>query len=145
MRRVITMLAGLVIGVAAGIAFAGDAVAPASCTVTNLRGEAQGYISSTYYFSDSTLRLTNCVLYSGTSTNSAVQGLDAVSIELKVGTASTNITYAGEAIVASNGTWWCDITVPTFVSVPYLQIKITDENTNSFIYPWKIIRTQTSL
>lgn len=145
MKRVVTILAGLMIGVVAGIALAGDVVEPASGTVTSLRSEAQGYLSSSYYFMGSTLRLTNCVIYAGTTTNSAVQGLDGVAIELKVGTAATNVTYAGTAIVASNGTWWCDITVPDFVTVPYLQIKVTDENTNSYIYPWKIIRTQTSL
>ena len=129
----------------AGLVQAGDAVTPASCTITNTRGDGVLYISGVTYYDDATLRLTNCVLYSGTSTNSDLQGLSNVTVEVSVGSTTTNIDYSATIQDATSGTWYCDIVVPSFVSVPFLQVKIEDENTNSYIYPWKKMLTQDSL
>jgi hypothetical protein len=41
--------------------------------------------------------------------------------------------------------WWCSITVPTNITYPYVQVKLTDENTNSYIYPLKTINTKAQL
>ena len=144
MKRTFGMMAALVIGM--GIpAMAVDEVVPASCAVTSLRGEAVAYISSTEFYQDSTLRLTNCVVYAGATTNSAVQGLDGVTITVSVGTSSTNVAYTGAAIVAADGTWWADVVVPSFVTASYLQVKLTDGSTNTYIYPWKGIRTKPAM
>jgi len=129
----------------AGFVQAGDAVTPASCTITNARGDGVEYISGTTYYDDTTLRLTNCVLYAGSSTNSDLQGLSNVTVAVSVGNTTTNADYSGTIQVATSGTWFCDIVVPSFVSVPYLQVKIEDEHTNSYIYPWKKMLTQGSL
>jgi len=143
MKRLSAMLImGLLVMATPGVA---SSVTPQSVTFTNIRDEAQAYCSETYYYQGTTLVLTNCVMYSGTSTNSARQGLTAVTIEVRVGATTTNVPYTGTAIVATNGTWWCNITVPTFVSTPYLQVKVTDASTNTYIYPWKIIHTLEAL
>lgn len=145
MKKLAVLMAGIVgLGIVLA-AIAGDAVEPAAIEFVCLREESQGFASDVYFFENSTVRCTNCVLYSGTTTNSAVQGLDAVTIDVDVGNTSTNINYSGMAMVASNGTWWCDIEVPEDIPTCYLQIKITDENTNSYIYPWKMIKTKASL
>ncbi len=118
---------------------ASDAVEPATLTITNIRAEAEGPASTAYYYKGDTLRLTNCVLLSGTSTSSAPQGLSDVTIELKVGNALTSTAYSGTAQVESNGTWGCDTTVPTNEGRCYLQVKITDVNSNNYTYSWKEI------
>jgi hypothetical protein len=107
--------------------------------VTSLRGEAILAVSQSSFFEGTTLRLTNCVLYAGTTTNSARQGLTDVSIDVRVGSLTTNVPYVGAVASATNGTWWCDISVPTNVSSCYLQVKLTDSTTNVYIYPWKSI------
>jgi len=119
--------------------FASDAVEPASATVTSLRGEAIVAISQSSFFEGTTLRLTNCSAYAGTTTNSVRQGLSNVVIEVRVGSLTTNVPYSGSVASATNGAWWCDIQIPTNLSSVYLQVKLTDSITNSYIYPWKVI------
>ena len=119
--------------------FAADAVEPASVAVTSLRGEAIVAVSQSSFFEGTTLRLTNNIAYAGTTTNSARQGLSNVVIEVRVGSLTTNVPYSGTVASATNGTWWCDIQIPTNLSSVYLQLKLTDATTNSYIYPWKVI------
>lgn len=123
---------------------AADAVEPATATITNLRGEAVATLPDTYC-KGTTLRFTNCVAFAGTSTNSARQGLDSVIVELRLGTIASNVIYTGTVAVASNGTWWCDVTVPTNNLDLNLQIKLTDVATNTYIYPLKSISTRQPL
>ena len=118
---------------------ASDAVEPASVAVTSLRGEAIVAVSQSAYFAGTTLRLTNCIAYSGTTTNSTKQGLTDVDIEVRVGSLTTNVAYVGNVASATNGAWWCDISVPTNMSTVYFQLKLTDSITNIYIYPWKVI------
>lgn len=120
-------------------AFAADSVIPASLTITNLRDEAVAYASDAWFFEDTTLRLTNCVLFAGTTTNAAKQGLSQVTVQLKAGNTTTSATYIGTAQVESNGTYSCDLIVPAYSGTCYLQVKVTDASTNSYIYPWKIL------
>lgn len=124
---------------------ASDAVTPAQLTMNSIRDEVVGYPTDVSYFEGSTLLLTNCVMYAGTTTNSAKQGLVDVTIQVKIGTATTNQTYSGTVQVASNGTWTCTASVPTNSGQCYLQVKITDVNTNSYIYPWKILNHKSAL
>ena len=118
---------------------AADAVEPASVSFNCFRGEAITAAAQSYFFESTTLRLTNCVAWSGTTTNSARQGLASVAVEVKVGTLSSNVAYSGVVEVATNGTFGCDITVPTNMASVFLQIKLTDSSTNVFIYPWKVL------
>ena len=119
-----------------------DTVAPASVTFTNARADVvNGTVSQTYYVEGTTLLMTNCVIYSGGTTSSAVQGLDGVAIEIRIGDLFSSTAYTGTVISAASGTWWTSITVPTNYASTFLQLKITDASTNSFIYPLRIIRT----
>ena len=118
-------------------ASAADAVVPASLTINNVRDEGMVYATDASFFEGTTLLLTNCVMFSGTTTNSARQGLSEVTIQVKVGNATTSTAYTGSAQIATNGTWSCLAAVPTNSGQCYLQVKITDSTTNSYIYPWK--------
>lgn len=140
MRRmwIVSLAVGLAVLGLLGLASQGaDAVEPASIGVTNVRDEVVGYASTTTFYSGATLRLTNCVMYAGTSTNAAVQGLDGVTIDVSIGNTSSNVDYVGSVVVTNLGTWWCDVVLPTWTQNPYLQVKITDTETNVYIYPWK--------
>jgi len=119
-----------------------DDVSPVSCSFTNTRGEAQETISGTFY-TDTTLLLTNCQTMVDSSTT---QGLDTVVVEVKVGATSAGATtYTGTVTTAASGLYCCTSTVPTNVASAYIQIKITDANDNSYIYPWKTIRCKDTL
>lgn len=140
------MLAGLTAAVL-GLVYpvgAADAVSPASCSITNFRGEAEGYVSEYYYFEGTTLLLTNCHMYASTGTNT-VQGLSGVTITVDVGTTTTNLSYTGHAISTNLGTWWVSFPVPAGLPTVYVQTKVTDANTNTYIYPWKMMRTKAAL
>ena len=122
-------------------AFSADTVAPASVTFTNTRGDvANTEISPTYFVEGTTLLMTNCVIYSGSTTSSVVQGLDGVAVELRVGDLFSSTAYTGTVQVAASGTWWKAITVPTNYTSLFLQLKVTDAATNSYIYPLRMIR-----
>ena len=127
------------------LAPAADSVEPANATFNSLRGEAQGYVSQETFYLGTPVLFTNCVLYSGTTTNSAKQGLDGVAVALRVGFAATNQSVAGHVQNTSNGTFWALFTLQTNVANPSVQVQITDANTNSYIYPWKLIKTQSPL
>ena len=141
MRKISVLCVLSVLFVAAFCAFA-DNVAPASATFTNCRADTvNGTISQTYYVEGTTLLMTNCVIYSGGTTSSAVQGLRGVASEIRIGDLFSSTAYTGHVISAASGTWWTSITVPTNYSSTFLQMKLTDASTNSFIYPLRIIRT----
>jgi len=117
------------------------ALEPATCTVTNLRAEAETYASGEYYYRGQAIRFTNCVAYSGASTSSALQNLSGLTLALEIGSGSSSTSFTAVAQVATSGTWYCNATVPTNWTAPYLQFSITD-GTNTFIYPTKILRTK---
>jgi hypothetical protein len=139
---------GLILAAVCGVVAvvrAADAVEPASATVVCLRDEGVAYINATEYYRGTTILFTNCILYAGTTTASARQGLDAVTIECKWGVSGTNHTFAGTVQSATGGLWWASFNAPTNWESPFLQVKITDSLTNNYIYPWKMIHTKSSL
>jgi hypothetical protein len=149
-------MAGSWLGVAAAAAVAGllmvwparagSAVEPASCTVTNYRTEGISAVSSAEYYVGSTLRLTTCVAYaSGTDTNGTLQMLTNVTIEVTIGNTSTSTVYAGSVTDPARGLWGASVGVSNYTGQLYMQLKLTDENTNSFIYPWKTITKKSAL
>lgn len=123
---------------------ASDAVEPASVTITNYRDEAIANVSAVEYYNGSSLLFTNCVLFAGTDTNSARQGLVDVTIQIKIGNSTTSDTWSVTG-TSTNGVWSCPVTVPTFSGYTYMQIKCTDVNTNVYIYPWRILNRKTPL
>lgn len=125
--------------------FAADAVEPCYVVMTNIRNEAVGYVSEESFYRSVTLRFTNCVAKAGTTAGSAAQGLDGVTVQVKIGTATNDtVAYTGSVQVAASGTWFCNVTTPTGTTA-YVQVKLTDSQTNSYIYPWKVIKTKPSL
>lgn len=118
--------------------FAADQVVPQSVTFTNYRGQAVETITSAgTIYQGATLRLTNCVAMSSTTATNTVQGLDAVTVQCAVGNTTTSVTYSATVTSTNNGMWACDIVVPTNMTSFSVQVKLTDANTNSFIYPNK--------
>lgn len=129
----------------ASLTLASDAVEPANVTFNCIRDEAVASASDASFYEGSTLRLTNCVIYNGTTTNAARQGLADVTIQVKVGNTTTSIAYSGTAQVETSGTFSATTIVPTNTGYCYIQLKITDVNTNSYIYPWKILNRKSPL
>ena len=123
---------------------AADEVSPSTNSFRWLRDEGVGQISDQSYYEGSTLRLTNCTLYAGTATSSPVQGLTAVTMELRVGNATTNVPYT-PSVQNTNGIWWANILVPSNITPCYLQMKLSDATTNIYIYPWKTMSTKDPL
>jgi hypothetical protein len=143
MRKWMAMLLG-VAAVAATMAVAGSAVEPVTCTVTNVRGEAAASVSAGQIYRGSTLTFTNCQLYAGTSATGAVQTLTNVLVEISVGNLSTNVEYTASSTNAAAGTWNATITVPDLASWT-MEVRLTDENTNQYIYPAKTFVSETSM
>lgn len=126
-----------------GSVCAGDAVEPAILTgLTNSRSDSVTFYNATEYYRGATLRFTNCVLL---VTNSVIQGLDGVTMELKWGTEATNHVFTPTVTSTNLGKWTLSLTVPTNWASPYIQIKITDALTNSYIYPWRMLHTKASM
>jgi len=124
---------------------AGDAVEPISTTFTNYRAQAVQTISSMgTIYKGQTLRLTNCVVMASTTATNTIQGLDAVTVDVAVGNSSTNIEYEATVTSTNNGTWTLDFDVPD-LSAFFIQVKVTDANTNSYIYPNKNMTASESL
>ena len=143
MRSVVigAVLCALLLGVGA---YAADAVEPASMTFTNFRSEAVGPVpgGGTLY-RHSSLLFTNCLCYTGTDTNSAIQGLDGVTVVVSVGNLSSNVDHT--ATLDVNGTnWWVSFTLPDLASM-HVQVKVTDTNSNSYIYPNKTVSAEQSM
>ena len=127
---------------------AGDAVEAAAGSFTNTRGDTVEYINATEYYENDTFLMTNCLIYAGADTNSALQGLSNVTVQVKVGRIGSVTTYTGTVYGAtSTGLWWCSTTVPSnsLNSRAEIQVRLTDENDTSFTYPWKRIHTKEGL
>lgn len=119
-------------------AYPADAVEPNMVTFTNFRGQAEASILGSSCFSGSTLLMTNCAIKSGTSATGTVQGLSGVTVDVTIGNTSSNVHYTATVMSTNLGTWYCSVIVPTnAVSQAWVQIKVTDANTNIYIYPWQ--------
>jgi hypothetical protein len=138
--------AALMLALAIGAAHGADAVEPSSCTITNMRGEAEVSIPGTYYKS-TTLLFTNCVLFSGSTTNTR-QGIDGVTVTATIsdGTASSSTSVVATAISTNLGTYWFSVNLRTNLSnQANVQIKLTDAQNNTYIYPWKVLNMRSPL
>ncbi len=68
----------------------------------------------------------------------------AVTVAVAVGNSSTNVEYAATVQSAVAGTWHCTVTVPDLATF-FVQVKVTDSQTNSYIYANKVFSAETSL
>jgi len=129
-----------------GSVIAGDAVQPATLTFTNFRDTASiPQPTTTEYYQGTSIRLTNCVMYAGADTNSSPQGLNDVDISVSMGNESSATDYTGYASDASNGVYYCNGTVPSGMDWFYIEVTITDANTNSYTYQWQKVLTRDPL
>ena len=142
MKKLVMVMAAVV--VAAGMAVAAaDAVDPVSITCTNARTDSISYVNATEYYRGATIVWSNCVML---TTGAATQGLNLCAVEMKWGLSTTAQTFnASIGGGASSNVWNLSMTCPTNWEAPYVQLKVTDSNTNSYIYPWMMIHTKASL
>ena len=143
MKRTVTLI-GLVTMIC-GMALAGDGVAPASTNIINRRTDTgTGSISSTVFYKGSTLLFTNCYMFTASG---ATQGLDEVVVDINIGNTSSNVAYTGNVYVVSSVTnkWWRSVEIPDITGTMSVQIKVTDANTNIYIYPWQNLAVKSSL
>jgi hypothetical protein len=122
---------------------------PAQITITNFRGEAVSAADAGTFYRGDQIHFTNCVMYSGATTSSAVQNLTALTITVTHGdtlTAGTVVT--GAITTATGGVWNAAVTLSTNeadkTGVTYIQVRITD-GTNSFTYPMKTLNVKSKL
>lgn len=132
-------------------AFAADYVQPQAINGASLYREATSiaYTTNVYFTQGASLLFTNMVAYSTADlgTNSVVQGLDGVTIQVGVSESATatGVWYTGAAISAAAGTWTATVTNVPAVSSVYWQLKLTDASTNVYYYEKQIIRANTHL
>jgi len=145
-RNVFALLAMVALAFIAGYAIADTVLLPQNATFTHIRDEATANGNEVTYWRGDTLLFTNCVCYSGATTNTAVQMLSNVVVTVRMGTLAVVATYTGVVQSAAAGTYACSVTVPTNTdSSVYMQTKLTDSLGNSYSYPWKIVNTKAKL
>jgi hypothetical protein len=130
---------GCLVTLAATVAFAdpGDVVEPASTNLVNARSDANNESLGGTYVVGSTLLLTNCYCFDA---DGNTQGLDNVTVEITIGTTSSNNVYTGTvyAVGVDTNFWYLSLEVPDVSpSTLQLQTKLEDENTNIYYYPLK--------
>ena len=142
--RIIGALAA-VVGVIGVITALADPVAPANLQLTCLRTTQQsGNVTTTVYWQGDTISFTNSVMYTGATTNTAVQNLDGCSITVVMGSLNSTsvVTAAGSVISTNDGTWSAEMEVPDF-NPCYIQVSVSNQSV--FTYPLYRISTQSKL
>ncbi|OQY26095.1 MAG: hypothetical protein B6244_14345 [Candidatus Cloacimonetes bacterium 4572_55] len=116
---------------------------PATTAITNIRTDsANAFVPGGDFYKSTTLNLTNNLcLIGGTGT---VQDLTDITVELRLGSITTNLVYTGNVSDAAAGLWGIQLTTPTNAN-PRVQVKLTHTNGTIYIYPWKVLRTAQSL
>jgi len=80
---------------------------------------------------------TNCVLYDATTN---AQGGTNLTVVFRIGNATEGHYIYTATYSPANTSWWAYATIPAAVTgTCYVQAQITDENTNTFVYPRKTI------
>jgi hypothetical protein len=122
------------------------ALDPATVTVTNMRGESVSEASGDYFYRNETIHLTNCVAFSGTSTNSARQDLTGLTILVSVGDGVlAGQTVTGIITTATSGVWNASVTLRSDEGAKtYIQLRLTN-SAASFVYPQKYINVKSKL
>jgi len=122
---------------------------PATCAVTNLRDTASiAYLNDVSYFENTTIMATNCVAYSGATTDTDPEDLTLCTVEWTLGNTTTNVTYSGTVVNATAGTWYAEGTVPAYSNMTefYCETKITDTNSSvEYIYEWHKMKIKQAL
>ena len=122
------------------------ALDPAKITCTNFREEAVSEASAAVFYRGDVIIWTNCIVYSGTDTNSDVQDLTDLTIILTWGdTVQDSTSVTGTAITATAGVWSATTTLRlTEAAKTYWELKLTN-STDAFVYPFKTTTTKEKL
>jgi hypothetical protein len=126
-------------------AFAVYAVEPAKITITNFRGEAESAASSDIFYRSDTILFTNCVVYSGTTTNSSKEDLTGLTVNLTWGDGVLTSSSTNANISSTAGVWNATITLRSNEGLKtYFQVRLTN-STSVFTYPFKYINVKAKL
>lgn len=121
-----------------------DAVVAANVTITNLRDTASIELASAgVFFQGDSILLTNCVIYTGSTTSSPVQNLDGVAITVTVGSETLTVTNTGTAMVTNLGTWWATSSIPVGVNPAYIEVTVSNESI--YTHQWQKLSTKVHL
>lgn len=129
----------------------GDAVEPQKLDGLSLYRDVTSidYSTNVYYTQGATFLFTNMVLYSTADlgTNSVLQGLSNVTVEVAMSTSSSSTgTWETASVqVPTNGTWYCIYSDVPEVSNPYWQCRITDASTNVYYYQKQMLHASEHL
>lgn len=145
MKKILALTA--VLAVAAGLLFANpdDPVQPQTLDGVNLYRDVTsiGYSTNIHFTQGASLLMTNMVCYSTANlgTNSVVQGLDVVTVEVATSVSSSTTGTWSEASVQdiTNGTWTINLTTLPTASTVYWQCRITDSGTNTYYYQTQML------
>ena len=101
------------------------------------------YSTNIHFTQGATILMTNMVCYSTANldTNSVIQGLDVVTVEVATSVSSTSTgTWSSATVqVASNGTWCATIDALPTASTVYWQCRLTDSGTNTYYYQQQML------
>ena len=101
------------------------------------------YVTNIHFTQSATLLVTNCTLYSSADlgTNSTIQGLSNITVEVATSSSSTSTgTWSTATVqIATNGTWWIRLADIPAASTIYWQCRITDATTNVYYYQQKML------
>lgn len=123
-------------------AVAAQGLIPDSLSITNRRGEAEEHLAHSAY-KGQPLLFTNCYALGAGGT----QDLSNITVVVTVGTPGTRNSATGTVTSATNGAWTATVTIPDAIAgrMAFIQVKLIDSLTNSFIYPLKRIGLQEEL
>lgn len=125
--------------------FSALALEPAKLSIISLREEQVAYASEAFFYSGQPLLLTNCIAYSGTTTNSAPQNLSNLTLIVKLGMTNNPLVYTGTVANATSGTWWGRIdSLSSNWAAPYIFLELTNSS-DEFGYPFKKLKVKTPL
>ena len=130
---------------------ADDYVQPQSLSAVSVYRDASSiaYTTNTYYTQGASLLMTNMIAYSTADlgTNSVVQGLSNVTVEVatSLSSSSTGTWVTATVLDAEAGTW--TVTIPSLpaASAVYWQLRLTDSATNIYYYEKQILRANPHL
>jgi len=115
---------------------------PDLITAQFYRTNAVASVSSDSYYKGSTVRFTNCVAY---ASGGATQDLTSVAVLVRIGDSSTNLQSVLSAMIATNGTFAGNATIPAVGGTSMrVQLRLTN-STTLYIYPPLEINVQAPL
>lgn len=121
------------------------ALDPATICMTNMRSEEVSAASADTFYRGDVIHFTNCVVLSGSATNSAVQDLTGLAVVLSWGDTVVTASSVTGSVTSTAGVWNASVTLGASDGVKtFFQLKLTN-STSSFTYPFKYINVKSKL